>query len=115
MAIEKKSSPAAAPAKPMGLAYLVGRLDHVLNQRPARPRRGSGRCRALHGGWPVLGPAILAVLMFLVFQAVFSWAAAPMDLIKTGVEGLGAWVGGAMSDGPAAADHGGLRRRQPCR
>jgi DNA-binding MarR family transcriptional regulator len=33
MAIEKKSSPAATPAKPMGLAYLVGRLDHVLNQR----------------------------------------------------------------------------------
>jgi len=33
MAIEKKSSPAAAPAKPAGLAYLVGRLDHVLNQR----------------------------------------------------------------------------------
>jgi DNA-binding MarR family transcriptional regulator len=33
MAIEKKSSPAAAPARPVGLAYLVGRLDHVLNQR----------------------------------------------------------------------------------
>jgi DNA-binding MarR family transcriptional regulator len=33
MAIEKKSSSAATPAKPMGLAYLVGRLDHVLNQR----------------------------------------------------------------------------------
>jgi len=33
MAIEKKSSSADAPAKPMGLAYLVGRLDHVLNQR----------------------------------------------------------------------------------
>jgi DNA-binding MarR family transcriptional regulator len=33
MAIEKKSASAAAQAKPMGLAYLVGRLDHVLNQR----------------------------------------------------------------------------------
>jgi DNA-binding MarR family transcriptional regulator len=33
MAIEKKSSPASMPEKPMGLAYLVGRLDHVLNQR----------------------------------------------------------------------------------
>jgi ferrous iron transport protein B len=49
---------------------------------------------------PVLGPAILAVLMFLVFQAVFSWAAAPMDLIKNGVEGLGAWVGAHMAAGP---------------
>jgi ferrous iron transport protein B len=49
---------------------------------------------------PVLGPVILAALMFLVFQAVFSWAAVPMDLIKTGVEGLGAWVGSSMGEGP---------------
>jgi ferrous iron transport protein B len=49
---------------------------------------------------PVLGPVILAALMFLVFQAVFSWAAAPMDLIKTGVEGLGTWVGSNMAEGP---------------
>jgi DNA-binding MarR family transcriptional regulator len=33
MAIEKKSTSTAASAKPMGLAYLVGRLDHVLSQR----------------------------------------------------------------------------------
>ncbi|MCG2586698.1 ferrous iron transporter B [Massilia sp. TS11] len=49
---------------------------------------------------PLLGPAILALLMFLVFQAVFSWAAAPMDAIKAGVEDLGQWVGTAMADGP---------------
>jgi len=49
---------------------------------------------------PVLGPVILAALMFLVFQAVFSWAAVPMDMIKAGVEGLGAWVGSSMADGP---------------
>lgn len=36
MATEKKSPPAATPAssaRPAGLAYLVGRLDHVLGQR----------------------------------------------------------------------------------
>jgi DNA-binding MarR family transcriptional regulator len=37
MTTSKKLSPAGAAAsagaKPMGLAYLVGRLDHVLNQR----------------------------------------------------------------------------------
>jgi ferrous iron transport protein B len=38
--------------------------------------------------------------MFLIFQAVFSWAAAPMDLIKNGVDGIGQWVGGAMAEGP---------------
>ncbi len=38
---------------------------------------------------PLLGPVILAVLMFFVFQAVFSWANAPMDLIKDGVSAVG--------------------------
>jgi ferrous iron transport protein B len=41
---------------------------------------------------PVAGPAILAVLLFFIFQAVFSWAAAPMHLIGTGVAWLGSQV-----------------------
>ncbi|MEH6438018.1 ferrous iron transporter B [Massilia sp. DD77] len=49
---------------------------------------------------PVAGPAILAVLMFLVFQAVFTWAAAPMDMIDASVAALGQTVGGWMSEGP---------------
>ncbi|HJV52138.1 MAG TPA: ferrous iron transporter B [Noviherbaspirillum sp.] len=48
---------------------------------------------------PVFGYVILAVLLFLVFQAVFSWSAAPMDLIKSGVEGLGQVVHDAMPEG----------------
>jgi ferrous iron transport protein B len=48
---------------------------------------------------PVLGPIILAVLMFLVFQAVFSWANVPMDMIKAGVDGVGEMIKGAMADG----------------
>jgi len=49
---------------------------------------------------PVAGPAILALLMFLVFQAVFTWAATPMDMIDAGVAALGETVGGWMSEGP---------------
>ncbi|MDQ2822818.1 MAG: ferrous iron transporter B [Pseudomonadota bacterium] len=49
---------------------------------------------------PVAGPLILAAVMFLIFQAVFSWAAAPMEMIKTGVEAIGTWLGSALSDGP---------------
>ncbi|WP_020656434.1 ferrous iron transporter B [Massilia niastensis] len=49
---------------------------------------------------PVFGPVILAVLMFLVFQAVFSWAAAPMDMIDGGVGAIGEQVGSWMADGP---------------
>ncbi|QNA97917.1 ferrous iron transporter B [Massilia sp. Se16.2.3] len=49
---------------------------------------------------PVAGPLILAVLMFVIFQAVFSWAEAPMDLITNTVDSIGQWIGGAMSEGP---------------
>jgi ferrous iron transport protein B len=49
---------------------------------------------------PVIGPVILAATMFLIFQAVFSWANVPMDLIKNGVDALGHWVGNALPDGP---------------
>lgn len=38
---------------------------------------------------PVAGPALLSVILFLVFQAVFAWAAVPMDFIKESTESLG--------------------------
>lgn len=41
---------------------------------------------------PVFGPLILITLLFLIFQAVFSWAVLPMDLIKTAIEFLGAQI-----------------------
>jgi ferrous iron transport protein B len=48
---------------------------------------------------PVVGPLLLAALMFLVFQAVFSWAAVPMEMITAGVDAVSAWVGSNMADG----------------
>ena len=48
---------------------------------------------------PLLGPVILALLMFLVFQAVFTWAATPMDLIDAGVGWVGEQVQAHMADG----------------
>ncbi|MCP5280219.1 MAG: ferrous iron transporter B [Rhodoferax sp.] len=47
---------------------------------------------------PLLGPVLLLVVLFLVFQAVFAWAQVPMDLIKDATEGLGAMVQAAMPD-----------------
>ena len=41
---------------------------------------------------PVAGPIILAVILFLVFQAVFAWAQMPMDEIKSGVGAFGDWL-----------------------
>ncbi|WP_395698983.1 ferrous iron transporter B [Aquabacterium sp.] len=49
---------------------------------------------------PVWGLVILAALLFVVFQAVFSWATWPMDQIKAGMAGLGTLVQGHMADGP---------------
>ena len=45
---------------------------------------------------PLLGPIILAVILFLVFQAVFAWAQVPMDEIKLGVADFGDWLGGVL-------------------
>jgi ferrous iron transport protein B len=45
---------------------------------------------------PFLGPVILAVILFLVFQAVFAWAQVPMDAIKLGVAEFGNWLGAAL-------------------
>jgi ferrous iron transport protein B len=49
---------------------------------------------------PVLGLAILGVLLFLIFQAVFSWAAVPMDLIDAGVARAGSALEAALPAGP---------------
>ncbi|MFZ4874752.1 ferrous iron transporter B [Janthinobacterium sp. Mn2066] len=48
---------------------------------------------------PVFGPIILAVLMFLIFQAVFTWATTPMDMITDGMGQLGALLTAHMPDG----------------
>jgi ferrous iron transport protein B len=45
---------------------------------------------------PILGPALLALVLFLVFQAVFAWAQVPMDAIKQGVSSLGDWLNAAL-------------------
>jgi len=49
---------------------------------------------------PLLGPILLAGLLFCVFQAVFSWAVAPMNWISATVANLGGVVNGHMSAGP---------------
>jgi ferrous iron transport protein B len=50
----------------------------------------------LHPAW---GLPILAVLLFLMFQAVFSWAQWPMDAIKQGMQAVGTLLHGAMPAG----------------
>ncbi len=48
---------------------------------------------------PVIGPFIFALLMFLVFQAVFAWAQIPMEFIKSSMEAFGTLVETHMPEG----------------
>jgi ferrous iron transport protein B len=49
---------------------------------------------------PILGLILLGVLLFFVFQGVFSFAEAPMDLIERTVGAVGGWVGAMLDPGP---------------
>ncbi|MET0807987.1 MAG: ferrous iron transporter B, partial [Pseudoxanthomonas sp.] len=49
---------------------------------------------------PVFGLLALAVVMFLIFQAVYAWATPLMDLIEAGTGWLGGVVGAALPAGP---------------
>ncbi|MBR9921875.1 MAG: ferrous iron transport protein B [Bacteroidetes bacterium] len=44
------------------------------------------------------GPVVFALLMFLVFQAIFSWASVPMDWIDAGMGGLSGWFQDTLPD-----------------
>ena len=48
---------------------------------------------------PVLGTAVLLLLLFLIFQAVFSWAEAPKALIEAGADALGQGIGALLPEG----------------
>ncbi len=68
----------------------------VISETPVR--RWTHRLDAvlLH---PLFGPVILAAIMFVMFQGVFAWSAAPMDWIGRGVAWLSAIVSNALPPG----------------
>ncbi|MGN7919727.1 MULTISPECIES: ferrous iron transporter B [Lysobacter] len=49
---------------------------------------------------PVLGLLTLAVVMFLIFQAVYAWATPLMDGIEAVTAWVGEWVKAALPEGP---------------
>jgi ferrous iron transport protein B len=65
---------------------------------PERPDTLTGRIDGvlLH---PVAGLLILVALLFVMFQAVFTWATPLMDGIEAVLGGLGAWVAAVTPDG----------------
>jgi len=76
-------------------------VRHILQQAVRSPANSLQRDDAidrvvLH---PLWGMLLLTATLFLMFQAVFSWAALPMDGIRHGVEWLGEALRAAMPAG----------------
>jgi ferrous iron transport protein B len=65
---------------PMQHSLFSDRLDHVLTHR-------------------LWGTTLFVVIMVLVFQAIYSWAAPLQEAIDAGATMLGAWVGGFLPEG----------------
>ena len=90
-----------APSGRAGIRALQREADRIVAAcvtPPARPDTVTARIDAvlLH---PVLGLLILLAVLFLMFQAVFTWAQPPMDAIKAGVDLLGREAGNLLPDG----------------
>ena len=86
---------APAPATAADIEATQREVRRVLDEAGYRvPVRAAVLARldavVLH---PLAGPALLAVVLFLMFQAVFSWAKGPQNLINLGVQ----WLAGALA------------------
>ncbi|WP_434034321.1 ferrous iron transport protein B [Cupriavidus sp. a3] len=95
--------PAAPPSSPEPASDVdvhteVNRLLATAVSMPARTAALDDRLDriVLH---PVFGLLLLAVLLFLMFQAVFSWAEPLMDGIEGGVHWAGELLGAHLPDG----------------
>ncbi|NBD21250.1 ferrous iron transporter B [Aquabacterium fontiphilum] len=100
----RDASAASAPAQPMpetdprgdheavrGILQRMGldtAVPHLVSDRIDRV--------VLH---PVVGPLLLAAILFLVFQAVFAWAEAPMGWIEAATTWVGEGLGERLPDG----------------
>ncbi len=90
-----------APSGRAGTRALQREADRIIAAcvtQPAKPDTVTSRLDSvlLH---PVLGLAILLAVLFLMFQAVFSWAQPPMGAIKAGFDWLGTMAGTLLPDG----------------
>ncbi|MDV2453014.1 ferrous iron transporter B [Xanthomonas hortorum] len=92
-------APTATP--PAGGNYHA-QVRQILSASVTMPTRTSRVDDALDR-WllhPIWGLVTLAVVMFLIFQAVYAWATPVMDLIDVGTAMLGEWVGTTLPEGP---------------
>lgn len=104
--VERLDAQAASLAAPTASPPADGnyhvQVRQILSTAVTMPTRTSRVDDALDR-WllhPIWGLVTLAVVMFLIFQAVYAWAAPVMDLIDGGTAALGQWVGAILPEGP---------------
>ncbi|MBB3923172.1 MULTISPECIES: ferrous iron transporter B [Xanthomonas] len=93
---------AAPSATPPADGNYHAQVRQILSAAVTMPTRTSRVDDALDR-WllhPLWGLVTLAVVMFLIFQAVYAWATPVMDLIDGGTSALGEWVGATLPEGP---------------
>jgi ferrous iron transport protein B len=103
-ALARERTPLASPSSPTA-AEIEATQREVRRVLTDSGYRVPARLRALarldaivlH---PVAGPVLLATVLFLMFQAVFSWAKGPQNFINTSVQSLSGWLGGVLPAGP---------------
>jgi ferrous iron transport protein B len=94
-----QSVPAADPERdPRGDHEAVRAMLERLGLDQSAPHRFSDRIDriVLH---PLAGPVLLAVVLFLVFQAVFAWAEVPMGWIEAATDAARQGVGSLLPAG----------------
>src|SRR5205085_1782376 len=64
-------------------------MKAIVSESPARRLTHTLDGVALH---PVFGPLILAGLLFVMFQAVFSWSQVPADWLQAQFDAIGGWL-----------------------
>ncbi len=97
--LDHSGTPVVPPAGTVG-ADLHAQVRSMLAAAVTMPRNTSTIDDAIDR-WvlhPVFGLALLAAIMFFIFQAVFSWAQPLMNSLQTSVAAVGAWVATAMPE-----------------
>ncbi|QDS15910.1 ferrous iron transporter B [Xanthomonas arboricola] len=101
--IDAQAARLAAPsATPPADGNYHAQVRQILSAAVTMPTRTSRVDDALDR-WllhPLWGLVTLAVVMFLIFQAVYAWANPVMDLIDAGTAMLGDWAGTTLPEGP---------------
>jgi len=101
--LDAQAAVLAAPAvRPPAEGNYHALVRQILSAAVTMPTRTSRLDDALDR-WllhPVWGLVTLALVMFLMFQAVYAWAKPVMDLIDGGTAALGEWVGATLPAGP---------------